>query len=110
VSPFRFLSIERKTFGWFLDASSFGLLDDVEIADDTVGAVRTGIATATGTVTAAGAVIAAGNHVGKRCDLAMSAAVLLCLQRSRRMCESSYWVAERIMRSRWGSSCPFPAK
>jgi hypothetical protein len=109
VSPFRFLSIERKTFGWFLDASSFGLLD-VEIADDTVGAVGAGIATATGTVTAAGAVIAAGNHVGKRCDLAMSAAVLLCLQRSRRMCESSYWVAERIMRSRWGSSCPFPAR
>lgn len=109
MSPFRFLSIERKTFGWFLDASLFGLLD-VEIADDTVGAVGTGIATATGTVTAAGAVIAAGNHVGKRCDLAMSAAVLLCLQRSRRMCESSYWVAERIMRSMWGSSCPFPAK
>jgi hypothetical protein len=117
VSSLRFLSIERKTIGCFLDASSFRRLD-VETTDDTVGTVGTllDVGTAaddtvgTGTVTGAAIVaITNGVDVWKRCDLAMSAAVLLCLQRSRRMCERSYWEAEAIMGSRLGSSLPLPS-
>jgi hypothetical protein len=111
VSSLRFLSIERKTIGCFLD-DSFGRLDvetllDVETTDDTVGVVGTGAATATAIATGTAAM--KGVDVWKRCDLAMSAAVLLCLQRSRRMCERSYWEAEAIMGSRLGSSLPLPS-
>jgi hypothetical protein len=113
VSSLRFLSIERKTIGCFLD-DSFGRLDvetllDVETTDDTVGVVGTGAATATATATGTGTAAMKGVDVWKRCDLAMSAAVLLCLQRSRRMCERSYWEAEAIMGSRLGSSLPLPS-
>ena len=123
MSSLRFLSIERKTIGCFLD-DSFGRLD-VETADDTVGTVGTlldvestygtvgvvgtGAATATATATGTGTAAMKGVDVWKRCDLAMSAAVLLCLQRSRRMCERSYWEAEAIMGSRLGSSLPLPS-
>jgi hypothetical protein len=119
VSCLRFLSIECKTVGCFLLASSFGRLD-VETAGDTVGTVgalldvettddTAGVVVGSGTAIGAAVAIANGVDVWKRCDLAISAAVLLCLQRSRRMCERSYWEAEAIMGSRLGSSFPLPS-
>lgn len=102
VSCFLFLSIERKTFGFGV-VSLFGSLEDAAAAG-----TRTGTAVAAAVETSATAVWA-------RCDLVSSEAVLLCLQRSRRMCVSWVWVAvvRRVWRLGWvsfagGVSCFLP--
>lgn len=103
VSCFLFLSIERKTFGFGM-VSLFGSLEDAAAGTGT--GTRTAVAAGVGTSATA---------VWARCDLVSSEAVLLCLQRSRRMCVSWVWVAvvRRVWRLGWvsfagGVSCFLP--
>jgi hypothetical protein len=118
MSSFLLLSIERNTFGG-LDAS-FGVLEAgtlrtagmawiAEIAEIAWIAEVAGIAGIAGAAGAAGAATgtATGTAVWTRCDLVRSAAVLLCLQRSRRMCESWVWEAEAMTDLRSRSSACF---
>jgi hypothetical protein len=109
MSSFLLLSIERNTFGG-LDAS-FGVLEAGTLRTAGIAWIAwiAGIAAIAGAAGAAGAATgtATGTAVWTRCDLVRSAAVLLCLQRSRRMCESWVWEAEAMTDLRSRSSACF---